>query len=487
MTLKKIAHISLIISLLLILFACDQTTDLTQNETVGNQELFTRFFDDSKVKTITIEITRAEWNKLDDVMIKYHEQYGNYRTDTYARATFIYDDGGKEVIVDDIGFRTRGNTSRGRIQDDEGNPIMSNFKISFHEDFGLAYLRKNSSRTVFEIEEIDLKYNKFFEEPFYDPTYVTEKFALDLFRSFGVYAAHTTLVRLNIKIGSETTFYGLYTAFEPIDKLFFERRLPKEEADGDLYKSLWQHYGPASLQKGYHIDAIGIKNESLNYRPSYDLKNNKRTSNHQALKAFINAINDYEGDAFLTYIEANFDVDRLIRLLAIGVLLGNPDDYRAMGNNYYLFQNAVTKVWTMIPYDYDHGMGQGWRGSEVFSNFTIGHDIYQWGNLNAVYLNQPGYAHPLTDKILSIPQYQILYESYLQELIQLDQELFTVQSFLDLYESQKILYQDTLTGSLNPMQFGKRNVEWYITEKINDIQNQLLYYQANPTVRGHIQ
>jgi len=482
--LKKIVQLCLIFLSIFTLYACDNTPIDNPNLTVGNTELFSRFFDDTKAKSITIDITRIEWNRLDDVMKRYYEQYGNFRTDAYARADFIYDDGLDQVIIEDIGFRTRGNTSRGRIQDDDGNPLMSNFKISFHEDFGLAYLRKNNERTVFEVEELDLKFSRFYDEPYRDPTYLTEKFSLDLFRSFGVYAAHATLVRLYIKIGSQTTFYGLYTAFEPIDKLFFERRLPEAEADGDLYKSLWQHYGPASLQLGYHQDAIGIKDESLNYRPAYDLKNNKKTSDHSALKSFISAINLKHNDIFIEYIESEFDVDRLIRLLAVGVLLGNPDDYRAMGNNYYLFQNAVTKVWVMVPYDYDHGLGQGWQGAEVFSNFTIGHDIYTWGNLNAVYLNSPGYAHPLTDKILNIPEYQLLYESYLEELINPDNELFSLDRFLTLYETQKALYDNSLSSAMNSMAFSKRNIEWYITEKIEDIEAQLAFYQLNPNLRG---
>jgi spore coat protein H len=475
----------MIIGFLVTVMGCTTLNLPSDNNSVGNTALFSRFFDDTKAKSITIEITRAEWNKLDDAMIQYHERFGNYKTDQFARANFIYDDGGEIITIKDIGFRTRGNTSRGRIQDDDKNPVMSNFKISFHEDFGLAYLRKNNERTVFEVEELDLKYSKFFDEPFNDPTYITEKFSLDLFRSFGVDAAHATLTRLYVKIGSELFDYGLYTAFEPIDKLFFERRLPKAEADGDLYKSLWQHYGPASLQLGYHRDSIGIKDESQNYRPTYDLKNNKKTSDHSALKSFISSINLNNNNQFYTYIESNFNVDSMIRLLAVGVLLGNPDDYRAMGNNYYLFQNAVTGMWTMVPYDYDHGLGQGWPGGEVFSNFTIGHDIYRWGNLNAVYLNIPGYAHPLSDKILKIPEYQLRYESYLAELIDSDNNLFSLESFLSLYESQKTLYDHTLASAMNNMPFSKRNIEWYMTNKIQDIEAQLAFYQANPTSRGN--
>ena len=450
-----------------------------QTEPVANPLSFDRLFDDSKMKHIQIEISEDEWNQLDQEMIFYYNQFGNYRTDYYAKANFKFTDDLGEVHVLDIGFRTRGNTSRVRIQDDFGNPQLSHFKISFHEDFNNPEYLVNKDRTVFDVEELDMKYNRN-----YDSTYVTEMYSYNLFNQMGVVAPETTLAFLSIKIGDDVYDYGVYTLIEPIDKEFLKRRYTKDGNDGNLFKALWQHYGPAALQLIDNPQAIGIKDESINYRPAYDLKTNKKTYDVSDLLDFIEQINTLNGSEFQTYIEANFEVDQYLRLMAVGVLLGNPDDYRAMGNNYFLYHHNLTDKWVMIPYDYDHGLGQGWDGGPVFSNHTIGADIYEWGNLNQVFLGVNEYPHPLSDKILQIESYQLLYESYLEQLIDPEENLFSFEAFYAIYNEQKLLYRDMIGNAMMNLGFNRRNTEWYFNAKIEDIQDQIAYYQSHPQDRG---
>lgn len=483
-------HFFIVLSILFIgifLISCDLNLGNDNPNSSKNQkenvEDFERFFDDTKSKSITIEITSNEWNQLDNLMLDYYHKFNHFRTDQYARADMIYEDDLGKVIIPNVGFRTRGNTSRGRIQNQDGSLNIRNFKISFKETFNMDTLQAQSNRTVFHLEEIDLKISKNDEEPYYDPTYLTEKYSLDLMKSFGVYAAYTTLVKLYIKIGPNTHFYGLYTAFEPIDEMFLQRRLNQDGASGNLYKALWQQYGPASLQPITNQKAIGIKDTEIDYRPAYDIKTNKKTNTGSDLKNWVNDLNTKSGSSFKTFIEQTFEVDMFIKMLAINVLLGNPDDYRAMGNNYFLYHNITTNKWMMIPYDYDHGMGQGWRGEQVFSNWTIGFDIYTWGNLNKALLNQNSHPHPLSDKILSIPEYQIKYESYLSELIDPNQNYFNFETFNLLFQQQKGLYDHSLSSAMNNMRFDLRNVSWYMNQKINDINSQLIYYQNNPDQR----
>ncbi|MFP4177273.1 MAG: CotH kinase family protein, partial [Acholeplasmataceae bacterium] len=356
------------------------------------------------------------------------------------------------------------------------------FKISFDRTFdyfpGTEPYEELDDRRVFELEEIDLKYNRNM-----DPTYLNEKFSLDLFNAFGVYAQKTTLVDLSIEIGDRVTHYGLYTAFEPIDEHFIERRFEKEETGGNLYKCLWQQYGPATLEDDYPDRAIGIKDVDRNYRPAYDLKTNKRIADHRPLETFISRLNELDDAAFRDYIASNFAVDQLLRLLAVGVVLGNPDDYRAMANNYYLYQERTSKRWTMIPYDYDHGLGQGWDGAPVFSDHTIGADIYAWGKLpNALENKAEADVHPLTDRILSIPEYQDRYEDYLTTLIESD-DLFDFTSFVELYRSQKEIYDAHLTTAMLDLRFGLRDIESYIADKRADLFDQLDFYRNNPEQR----
>ncbi|MDY0074440.1 MAG: CotH kinase family protein [Acholeplasmataceae bacterium] len=473
---KKGLTIVLVILFAVILQACD--TLLTPGEETNknfNIEPFERLFDDSKVKTLNVKITQEKWDELDLKMVEYYDRFEHYRTDYMIEGELEYSDDEGSITIKDIGFRTRGNYSRDRIQNDVGHLNPNNFKLSFHEDYDPV----NVDRTVFELEEIDLKYNRN-----WDSTYLTEKYSLDLFQSIGVFAAETTLVRLIITIGDEEHYYGVYTAFEPIDDNFIKRRLTKEESQGNLYKSLWQMYGPANL--GYPITsgAIGMKSEATNYRPAYDLKTNKKNPNHDTLRQFIKDINQKDGSEFETYIEANFDVDMFLKYLAVGVLLGNPDDYRAMGNNYYLYQNSKTNKWMIIPYDYDHGLGQGWDGDPVFTNWTIGANIYTWGNLNSHQLGVENYPHVLVDKILNIPTYQVQYEAYLAQLIDINQGDFNTTSFMLLYNEQHTLYDHLIEGAMIPQRFGLRNVIDYIEGKRSDIDGQLSYYVDHPNERG---
>ena len=473
---KRISIIVLVVLFLLFVASCKPVDEENSGE---NIESFNRLFDDTIQKSLTVKITQEEWDNLDTVMLDYFAKYGNFRTDFYAKADFMYEDPAGSFTVENIGFRTRGNLSRVRIQEDDGSLNLSNFKISFHHDFNQDAFANLKKRTVFHLEELDMKANRN-----YEGTYITEKFSLDLFNAFDVYAAKTTLANLYIEIGGLSHYYGVYTLFEPIDEQFLKRRLEKNENDGNLYKSLWQNFGPAALRTGYDSRAIGIKDESVNYRPSYDLKTNKKVPDHTELRDFISNINNLSGDAFKTYIEAHFEVDMMLRLLAIGVLLGNPDDYRAMGNNYYFYQNSESGKWMMIPYDYDHGLGQGWDGAPVFNNWTIGSDIYRWGNLNESITGQQGYPHPLSDKLLSIEAYQLLYESYLSELIDPTSDLFDYDVFYQKYLEQKNLYDTMLVSAMMHLPFGLRNVEAYFEGKILDIETQLLYYQTHPELRG---
>lgn len=439
---------------------------------------YERLFDDTNEKSFTIEITQTELNKLDQYMIEYKNQFGDYKTDAVVEAKLKYKDEQGEILVDNIAFRSRGNTSRTRLIDDQGNLNPVSYKIYFdkavYAEKGSALQQSIKDRSVFGVTELNFKYNRN-----YDATYMTEKFSYDLFNEFDVFAPRITHSKLYLKIGNQTHFLGIYNVVESIDQSFLTKRFPKED-QGNLYKVLWQQFGPASLETDYPNGAIGIKDESRHYFPSYDLKTNKKTADTSDIVILMQMLNTLDGHYFKTYIEANFDVDRLLRLLAIGVLLGNPDDYRAMANNYYLYRNDQTGKWVMIPYDYDHGLGQGWDGSPVFTNNSIGMNIYEWGNLNS-YLTGREIKHPLTDKLLLIDEYQLKYEAYLKELIETD--LFSKEAYLDQHLNVKSLYEDDVNNALWVIPFGVRNIQWYMDSKTTDINNQLNYYENNPSKR----
>ncbi len=479
---KKLFLAILIITLSFFIYACNQSDDpdievpditdiiddIDDQASIEDLE-FSSFFNDEVKKDIIIEINQDQWDTLNDEMNDYYDQFGNYRTDAYAKADMYYrsSEYDETYKIENVGIRSKGNTSRVILEDGQGNLNKSHFKISFHEDFDQDEYDIYDDRTLFAVEELEMKYNRN-----NDPTYINEKFSFDLFNDFGVIAPKATLSNLYLKIGDQTYYYGLYTVFEPIDKLFLEKRFDEDNRDGDLYKSLWQGFQPASLQANYSDQEMGLKDESINYRPTYDLKNNKKTSQHEALIEFIDQLKNWDKEEFDTQIESVFDVDQFLKLLALGVLIGNPDDYRAMANNYYFYQEEYRLLWHMIPYDYDHSFGIGWNPT---GDYTISGDIITWYNINATLLNVETYDHPLSDRILSNEAFLNQYKSYLSQLLDQDNGLFTYQRYEAAYLQAKALYEADLNQAspFEQLQFGLRDIQNYFTEKTNNVNQQL--------------
>lgn len=459
---KKILSFNLILLVILILTGCN--VKLKTNDPLNEESLFTfdRLFDDQRYKEITVKITALEWERFIELQRTNFRDYNTVRIDEYVESDVVYKDHFGEVLIEDVGIRNRGNTSLDYIVDENNNPKISHFKLNFRYDFkGLKPDYKK--RVSFGLKELDLKYNRNA-----DPTYMSENYALEMFQNYNQLAQETSHAMLYLEIGGVKYAYGLYTIFEPIDDMFIEKRFPKGQDNGDLYKVLWQAYGPATLQGLY--DPLMIGEETLTYHPNYDLKTNNDVleGKHAKLKSFINQINTLQGDTFERYISKLFDVPSFLMYLAINVYLGNPDDYRSMGNNYYLYLDPVINQWHLIPYDYDHSVGVGWNPQE---NFTVGLDIYEWINIMAT-LTWDNYYQPiLVQKILAIPKYKELYTTYIRYI--LNDDYFTFESFYARYQMTKNLYQNKVSETMVPVDFTRGNSEWYINQKRLDIENQL--------------
>lgn len=420
---------------------------------------FERLFDDHVYKELTVEILQTEWDNLDQKMRQNWTNYGTVKTKEYAKANLIYKDIDGVTTISNIGIRIRGNLSVDYIQNN-GYPQMVHWKLNFRETFN-GTVMANEGRKAFGLKELDMKYNRN-----QDPSYIAESYSLEMMEHFGVYAQEVSHVMLFIKIGETTHKYGIYTIFEPIDDEFFEKRFDNLQEDGLLYKSLWQGYGPASLQN--ITDSLQIGEETLTYHPSYDLKSNH--TNHDELKKFIGNINSLNGQAFNTYINENFDVDMFLRYMAVQALIGNPDDYRAMGNNYYLYQHPTTKIWYMIPYDVDHSFAQGnaWNPT---GNYTIGEDIHAWFNQMVLNTNDSYWNPILATKILGFSEHINRFEEIFEEI--LEDDVFTVTAYEDRMELVRGLYEGKLIGALWDISFGMGRAPWYINAKRNDVLYQL--------------
>ena len=436
-------------------------------------ESFRNLFSHNTISEIEIQITQAEWDGL------LSDMNDTLRTGNYRKANLSYKGLAGDEFVEDIGFRTRGNTTRIIPENPTGVYNRAHFKVKFNLPFGLTdgttEYEERKERRFKKNRELNLKWNMNDDE-----SQIRELYSYDFLNRVGVYTPKTGATRLYIKIGSnERKYFGVYTLIESVDKSFLKKRYGADGNDGNLYKCLWQNFGPATLQKNNCSNSdvglnIGVKNWQTNYRPGYDRQTNDSDTNYSDLINFVNNINDKSGADLKSYLDANFEVGRFIKWVAANMLIGMPDDYWSMGNNYYLYFNNAGKI-EFIPYDYDHGLGGGWDGGVGYDTIKNA-DIFDW------FYHAPGSGYndrPLM-KILTIPEYKEQYVNALKTYI--NDGHFSLANFTEKFNQMKTIYQDYLDNDLDQGEY--MALESYVTDyfntKIQSVLDQIDEYE-NPS------
>lgn len=393
---------------------------------------FDAFFADGVVQRVTLRVSQSEWDAMIAHMLEYAAVDGNMRTNRYFRADFVHTREDGQTVIEEVGFRTRGNTTR-ELPEVDGQFFRAHFKVKFDATFDLTpgtpeYATRDDRRFA-GMKELSFKWGR--EK---DPSQIRELFAYTLFSRVGVLVPRVVPVDLTFQIGARTVHYGLYLGIENIDKPFLTKRLGADN-DGNLYKCLWLNEGPATLTPITNARAVGVKDWTRNYRPAYDLQTNEASSDHGRLFALIDALKRLDDEALATWLDQHFDTERFLRALAVNVLVGMPDDYWAMGNNYYLYFGEP--LGRFIPWDYDHGLGGGWGGEPAWDHEQIADsDPFVWKNLNRAF----GVAldHPLVDRLLAMPTIRRRYAALLDTI--LDEGLFSPGAWRTLYDRQAPLY-----------------------------------------------
>ncbi len=323
---------------------------------MDEQVLYDQLFDLNSRVTIDIDMPETELKKMQADYEKYRDM--GSKSPIYRRADVTITINGTAYKIHDVGVRMKGNTSRTSFYKEEEGGIYKaiHFKLDFQETFddpdhyGTEALVWSSEverdarkdRTFATLENLELRWNKC-----KDSTYLRELYAYELYRSEGVLAPLVNLCSLDWS----DVHMGIYTLNEPVDKPFLEKRLPQEALDGDLYKCGWTWEG-ASFK---NANSIGIEDEDKGEFYCYDLKTNKKSSQHEALKTLIRELNspNLTEERFRELV----DVEHFINYAAVSYFLGNPDDLRNNYNNYYLYFRQDNGKAVIIPYDYDRCLG----------------------------------------------------------------------------------------------------------------------------------
>ncbi len=398
--------------------------------TAGIPIEYQRFFDHNNFHRIEIQMSRDEWNGMMRDMTSHKRKFGNLRTGNYRKAKFVYDGpavGGQQVVLDAVGFRTKGNSSRAYPQKN-GEYRRVHWKIKFDEF--------DDDGQFASLESLILRHNRG------DKSQMRELYVYDLFNRAGVYASKTAPARLYFKLSeddgsSSVIYYGVYTIIEPVDKDFLTKRFGKKDNDGDLYKCRKReefHRGAASLGRIFDDRMVGIKDWRINYTPSYDLQTNEDQADHGVLFDFIDNLNSLEGKRLQEFLEDHVHLDRFLRFLAMQKLVGAMDEYLTNSNNYMIyFDDDDDHELTFIPLDYDNCLGRGWVPFD-----TARSSIYEM-----TFRDEP----VLAAKVMSFGEYRRRYKQYLREFIAPEKKLFLYSDYEKRFDELKSLYTQRSDGA----------------------------------------
>lgn len=464
---RKLKCLIILIMLSAMLFlACEKKTetseketDVSKNETSSSDEkeslkeeqiIYEQLFDINNKIKINIDITDEQLALLQQDYEKYSSM--NSKSPIYRDAdvsiSITTAEGTDKYEFENAGIRMKGNTSQTDFYNEsQGKYNLIHFKIKFPETFA-------------GLEKLDVKWNKLD-----DTTYIREYYSYEFFRANGVLAPHSNLASVDVAGVHE----GVFTIYEPVDKLFIEKNLPKEDWDGDLYKCGWDAVG-AMLTSDM---TVGIENEETGEFYNYDLKNNKKNSEHELMNNLIASLNDE--DVTRDELEKYVDMEYFVKFAAVSYFVGNPDDMRYNYNNHYIYFLKSSNKAIFIPYDNDRcfGVTKEWNpsgdGMTSVNPFSTLADGARSGQKNPLFIN-------------TVDAGGFYIDEYAESLKQVSQsQWLTTEKFDSVYE---IAYNNYKDAAAPDKAFG--NAGWHQFKFDNELSSGLTNTNGNSSFKDYI-
>ncbi|MDA3817140.1 MAG: CotH kinase family protein [Prolixibacteraceae bacterium] len=289
-----------------------------------------------------------------------------------------------------VGIRYKGNSSLQSSYQSGNNKLP--FKLDF-DQFEDDYPAIKNQR-FYGFKQLNLKNN------YLDVSLMREKVGADLFRQFGLASSQTAFCVVYVDHGNGPQYYGVYTLVEEVDDTVYETQFAK--STGNLYKP--------------EGDAATFASGTFDTDELY-LKTNEDSADYSDAMALYDAINSSlrtsDVETWKSNLEGVFDVDAFLKYLAANNTIQNWDTYGNMTHNYYLYNNPDNNKLTWMP----------WDNNEAFQ------DGKQMGALSFS-MNETGSNWPLISYIIAQPEYEAVYEEYLQQFVS---EVFTPAEMTSTY------------------------------------------------------
>ena len=318
-------------------------------------------FPTEEVATIRIEI---DPDSLDLIFFE-DSLYSNHE----YPATFTFESSEYTEVIENVGFRLRGNTSR--------EAEKKSFKISFNT------FEEGGNFLGFQ------KFNLRGEQN--DPSLLRSRLNWEWAHQLGLTNSRVAHIRLYIN----DEYRGLYLNTEHIDDQFVEKRFGSDA--GNLYKC---HYLA-------NLEWWGDNPEDYKFAPwgtrVYELKTNELADDYAELVHFIDVLNNTPSADLPCELEKVFDVDKYLRTVAFEILIGHWDGYVWNNNNYYLYQRPEDRRFEFIEYDLDNTLGIDWVGDDWTER-----NIYEFDND----------FRPLYERLMAQSVYRNAFSYYLNEIME---------------------------------------------------------------------
>lgn len=355
-------------------------------------------WDDEVLPEVHLSVSLAEWNRL---LALYD---ANAFTTQYVQATISFVKDGETTVIDNVGLRLKGNTSRRRPEGSYGQMHQRDNTDWHHAHFGVN-LRKFADDDAHTIQGVRKLHLKWFKD---DPAYVREVFCYELFRRAGVWTAvrdNYCRLWLHVEGDSKEAYYGVYELMEPIDKHYLKDR---KNRFGSNKGYLWKCRNSAAGLNNPNGDIWYDDDTDDRHAYTLETQTEEFDSARVQLVDFMNKLNDLNDNEFYTWIQQVTDVDLLLKTYAVNVAVGMWDDYWNNANNYYIYFNGKGLTgykFFFIPYDYDNTLGTSLRCG--VQDDAGRQNPLNWGNNN----------NRLIARILRFNDFKQKYITYLKELI----------------------------------------------------------------------
>lgn len=408
---------------------------------------------ENKIK-VEINMDKKELYQLSED----YDAYPHHSSPIYRICDVTFTINEDVVTLSKVGIRLKGNTSRRKFVDEDGNVYATvHFKLDFNEmidyvdysDIEKTYI---DDRTFLGLKKLDLKWNKNC-----DSSHIKEYVALELYKEYDVKSQNIGFSQVVLN----GTNLGLYYSYETIDKQFVKRYYKGDAYGGDLYKTCYTATGPADFTNVSVGHNVGEEDEDANqgngFFPSYDIKTNKDETDHSSLKNMVKVLNN--NSSKIEDIEGVVDLNQFIKYEAVSYVLGDPDDLRNNYNNSYLYFNNETKLAEILPYDKDRMFGTLCDWNPTGNGMVEANPLSNWAQGAGQEQRNPLYRKILSRPISGAETYVSTYMDLVKSIFENSE---TLKKFNDVYNAVKEQYEDIVIADN-----GLPSIEFKTTDDIN--------------------